>query len=55
MYKIVQKEVGELFECNLTLEKAQAMVKFWEDLDKSEGIYTPNFYEIKEDIDEGDE
>jgi hypothetical protein len=55
MYKIVSSEVGVMLECRLTHEEAKQIVKKWEDSDKEEGIYTPDFYEIKEDIDEGDE
>jgi hypothetical protein len=55
MYKIVSSEIGVMFECGLTHEKAKEIVKNWENSDKEEGIYTPDFYEIKEDIDEGDE
>jgi hypothetical protein len=55
MFKIVSAEIGITFESNLSLEEATILVSNWEDSDKIEGIYTPEFYVIKEDIEEGDE
>ena len=55
MYKIASSEIGVVFEDNLTLQQAKDLVFKWEESDREEGIYTPDFYMIKEDIDEGDE
>ncbi|MFY8161267.1 MAG: hypothetical protein ACOVNU_08040 [Candidatus Kapaibacteriota bacterium] len=54
-YKIVSSIIGVVFEHSLTLDEAKSIVEKWEESDKFEGIYTPNFYIIKEDIEEGNE
>ena len=55
MFKIVSSEIGVVFESGLTFEEATILVSNWVDTDKLEGIYTPDFYEIKQDVEEGDE
>jgi hypothetical protein len=55
MFKIVSSEIGITFESNLSLKEATILVENWEDSDKVEGIYTPEFYQIKEEFEEGDE
>jgi hypothetical protein len=47
-YKIQDRQTGELIESNLTLEQAKELVLKYEEADKSEGIYEPDFYEIVE-------
>ena len=45
-YIIQDKEAGNIIESNLTLEKANELLKLYEETDKKEGNYTPDFYEI---------
>ena len=47
-YKIQEREAGNVIETNLSLKEAEKMLKSFENQDKKEGSYTPNFYEIKE-------
>jgi hypothetical protein len=54
MYQVESAEIGVVFEDNLTLQQAKDLVASWEESDKLEGIYTPNFYMIKQDIYKGD-
>ncbi len=55
MFKIVSSEIGVVFESGLYLEEAKILVENWEDCDRCEGIYTPDFYVIKQENEEGDE
>ena len=54
LYKIQDREAGNIIEENLTLEEAKECVKKYEEIDKSgywnDGVdcYVPDFYEIKE-------
>ena len=54
LYQIQDKEAGNVIEDNLSFEEAEALVKRYEEIDRSgywnDGIdcYTPDFYEIKE-------
>jgi hypothetical protein len=47
-YKILDRQTGELIESDLTLEQAKQIIEVFEETDKSEGIYEPDFYEIVE-------
>jgi len=48
-FKIVSSEIGVVFEHSLSLQEAKSLLKKWEDNDKANGIYTPDFYEIKQE------
>ena len=48
-YRIQDKEAGNLIETGLTLNEANEMLAKFEETDKNEGNYTPEFYEIRED------
>jgi hypothetical protein len=48
-YKIQDREAGNVIETGLTFEEAQKTLKEFEESDKKEGIYVPDFYEIKEE------
>jgi len=45
-YIIQQKETGTLIEEFISLIEAQEALKEYEEMDKNEGVYTPDFYEI---------
>ncbi len=47
-YKITDREAGNKIESGLTLEDAKRMVLEFEQEDKKNGEYTPNFYLITE-------
>lgn len=44
---IQDRETGNVIESNLTFEEAVKKVSEFENSDKKEGIYVPDFYEIK--------
>ena len=46
-YQIQDREAGNIIEKNLSLKEALKMLKLFEKVDKREGNYTLNFYEIK--------
>lgn len=48
-YTIQDREAGNKIETGLTLEQAEKLLEQYEETDKKEGTYTPNFYEIVED------
>jgi hypothetical protein len=48
-YRIQDREAGNVIETGLKLSEAEKILQEFEDNDKNEGNYTPNFYEIKED------
>jgi hypothetical protein len=48
-YKIQDREAGNVIETGLTKEEAEKMIEKFEETDKNEGTYTPNFYEIVEE------
>lgn len=48
-YKIQDREAGNLIHSGLTKSRADELLKQFEELDKKEGTYTPNFYEIVEE------
>jgi hypothetical protein len=48
-YKIADKEAGNKIESGLTLEEAKRMILEFEQEDKKNGEYTPNFYLISEE------
>ena len=45
-YIIRDREAGNIIEQFSTIEEAKKKLKEYENADKSEGIYTENFYEI---------
>lgn len=47
-YKIIDKEAGNLISEFKTLEEAQKTLKKYESIDKKDGSFTPDFYEIVE-------
>ena len=47
-YKIENSE-GIVFEDSLSFEEAKKLVTKWENDDKQEGIYTPDFYTINQE------
>lgn len=47
-YIIQDREAGNVIETVLTLSEAEQLLVQYENDDKKEGIYTPNFYEIIE-------
>jgi len=53
MFEIKIKETGELLEDKLrTEEEAKEWVAKWEEVDKKEGIYSIDYYEITGEEDE---
>jgi hypothetical protein len=48
MYAIQQKETGTVIDKYDTIEQAKKALKFFEEVDESEGIFEPEFYEIVE-------
>ena len=53
MFEIKIKETGELVEDKLRTEKeAKEWIAKWEEIDKKQGLYTPDFYEITGEEDE---
>lgn len=48
LYQVQCTENGDIIERNLSLEEAKITIRKFEEEDISEGIYTPDFYEIKE-------
>jgi len=49
LYKIQDREAGNIIETGLTYTEAQKTLKEFEETDKKEGTYTPDFYEIVEE------
>jgi len=47
-YSIRDYECGNTIVSDLTFEEAKELLKQYEETDKRDGTYTPNFYEIKE-------
>ena len=45
-YIIRDREAGNAIEWAETIEEAKEIVKQYEKIDKKDGNYTPNFYEI---------
>ena len=48
-YKIQDREAGNVIETGLTLEEAEKLLAQFEEEDKQDGTYTPDFYEIVEE------
>ncbi len=48
MYVIRDREAGNIIDKFSTYEEAQQALNQYEKEDKEDGIYTPDFYEIKE-------
>ena len=48
MYKIIDREAGNIIEQTETLEQAQKIVEEYEAVDKKDGTYKPDFYAIKQ-------
>ena len=48
-YRIQDREAGNVIETGLTLNEAEKMLHEFEETDKNECNYTPDFYEIKEE------
>ena len=47
-YIIQQKETGTLIDEFISLIQAEEALREYEQMDKNEGVYTPDFYEIIE-------
>ena len=47
-YQIQDKEAGNVIAIDLTHEEAIGLLLTFEEQDKKQGIYTPEFYEITE-------
>lgn len=45
-FVVRDKEAGNIFISYGELKKAQSCIKMFEFVDKKEGIYTPDFYEV---------
>ena len=54
MYVIIDNEAGNIIEHAKTLEQAQEIIDKYEDADKKNGTYTPDFYSIKGKSDKGE-
>jgi hypothetical protein len=48
-YKVQDREAGNVIETGLTEEEAQKLLLEYEESDKKEGTFAPEFYEIKEE------
>jgi len=48
LYLVQDREAGNVIVNHCTLAEAENYVKEFEDMDKAEGSYIPDFYEIKE-------
>jgi hypothetical protein len=48
-FKIQDREAGNVIETGLTQEEAKKMLEKFEEDDKKDGIYEPDFYEIVEE------
>lgn len=48
-FKIQDREAGNIIEFGLTLDEAEQFLQEFEKQDKKEGIYVPDFYEIRKD------
>lgn len=48
-FKIQDREAGNIIELGLTLDEAEQFLQEFEKQDKKEGIYVPDFYEIRKD------
>lgn len=49
-YIIRDREAGNIINTFSTYKEAEKMLNEYEEQDKKDGYYTPNFYEIKENI-----
>ena len=47
-YKIQDREAGNVIETGLSLNEAKRQLSKFEEQDKKDGYFTPDFYEIKE-------
>jgi hypothetical protein len=47
-YNIIDREAGNVIDCFITLSEALKQLLDFEKDDKANGIFTENFYEIKE-------
>lgn len=45
-YAVRAREDGLTFETCATIEEAREIIREYEEIDRSEGTYTPRFYEI---------
>ena len=45
-YQIQDKEAGNVIEKDLTIAEAEKLLQEYEQEDKNEGTYSPDFYEI---------
>lgn len=45
-YTIISRESGDIIDTYLNEQQAGAQIKKYEEMDKKDGIYTANFYEI---------
>ena len=52
-YSIIDNEAGNIIEHAETIEQAQQIIAEYEAADKKDGTYTPNFYSIREERDNG--
>ena len=48
-YKIQDRKSGNVIETGLTLDEAVRMLAQFEEEDKQDGTYMPNFYEVVEE------
>jgi hypothetical protein len=48
-YNIQDREAGNIIVSGLTLKNAQNFLRGYEDTDRADHTYKPNFYEICED------
>ena len=48
-YKIQDREAGNVIEIGLTSQQANDLLNQFEETDKKEGNFMPDFYEIKEE------
>jgi len=46
-YSVIDREAGNVIERDLSLDEAEMTIVDYEDNDKRDGLYVPNFYEIK--------
>ena len=49
-YRIQDRETGTVIEKGLTLEQAKELVAKFEETDREDETYMPDFYEIKEEL-----
>jgi hypothetical protein len=46
-YAIADREAGNIIDDGLSLDEAEMRIVDYEESDKRDGLYVPNFYEIK--------